>query len=52
MVENKTMNWKKRKVLVTGGASFFGSVLTDALVEKVARIRIVDNLTSGIKGNT
>jgi nucleoside-diphosphate-sugar epimerase len=34
-------------VLVTGGASFIGSHLVDALVQRGARVRIVDNLSSG-----
>jgi nucleoside-diphosphate-sugar epimerase len=33
--------------LVTGGASFIGSTLTDQLVARGARVRIVDDLTSG-----
>lgn len=41
------MNWSKRNVLITGGASFIGSHLTDALVERGAQVRIVDNLSSG-----
>ncbi|TAK09011.1 SDR family NAD(P)-dependent oxidoreductase [bacterium] len=41
------MNWQGRKVLVTGGASFIGSHLVDALVERGAKIRVVDNLSSG-----
>ncbi len=43
------MNWKERKVLVTGGASFIGSHLVDALVEQGARVRLVDDLSSGKK---
>jgi nucleoside-diphosphate-sugar epimerase len=42
-----TMNWKKKRVLITGGASFIGSHLTDALIERGVRVRIVDDLTSG-----
>ena len=34
-------------VLVTGGASFIGSHLVDALVSVGARIRVVDDLSSG-----
>jgi nucleoside-diphosphate-sugar epimerase len=34
-------------VLVTGGASFIGSTLADQLVARGARVRIVDDLTSG-----
>ncbi|MEE9187346.1 MAG: SDR family NAD(P)-dependent oxidoreductase, partial [Bacteroidota bacterium] len=41
------MHWKEKKVLVTGGASFIGSHLVDALVERGARIRVVDDLSSG-----
>lgn len=39
--------WKNKKVLVTGGASFIGSHLVDALVNEDAKVRVVDNLTSG-----
>ncbi len=41
------MNWKSRKVLITGGASFIGSHLTDALIDLGAEVRVVDNLSSG-----
>ncbi len=41
------MDWKGRKVLVTGGASFIGSRLVDSLVGRGANIRVVDNLSSG-----
>jgi nucleoside-diphosphate-sugar epimerase len=41
------MNWDGLKVLVTGGASFIGSRLVDALVARGARLRVVDNLSSG-----
>jgi len=41
------MDWSNRNVLVTGGASFIGSHLVDALVERRARIRVVDDLSSG-----
>ncbi len=44
-------HWTNRSVLVTGGASFIGSSLTDALLERRARVRIVDDLTSGHLGN-
>jgi len=39
--------WQNRHVLVTGGASFIGSHLTDALVERGAKVCIVDDLSSG-----
>lgn len=41
------MKWHDRKVLVTGGASFIGSHLVDALIERGADVRIADNLSSG-----
>ena len=41
------MNWKDRKVLVTGGASFIGSHLVDSLIELGARVRVVDDISSG-----
>lgn len=41
------MSWGGKKVLVTGGASFIGSHLVDALVERGALVRIIDNLSSG-----
>jgi nucleoside-diphosphate-sugar epimerase len=43
--------WNRKKVLVTGGASFIGSHLTDALLERGADVRIVDDLTSGRVSN-
>jgi nucleoside-diphosphate-sugar epimerase len=44
-------NWSGTRVLVTGGASFIGSHLADALVARGASVRIVDNLSSGVKKN-
>jgi nucleoside-diphosphate-sugar epimerase len=41
------MDWRGKKVLVTGGASFIGSHLVDALVERGAVVSVVDNLSSG-----
>jgi nucleoside-diphosphate-sugar epimerase len=45
------MNWRNSKVLVTGGTSFIGSRLVEALVERQASIRVVDNLSSGRRDN-
>ena len=41
------MNWQGLRTLVTGGASFIGSHLVDALVSRGAEVRVVDNLSSG-----
>jgi nucleoside-diphosphate-sugar epimerase len=43
--------WNRLPVLVTGGASFIGSHLTDQLLARGARVRIVDDLSSGHRGN-
>jgi nucleoside-diphosphate-sugar epimerase len=41
------MDWTGRSTLVTGGASFIGSHLVEALLERGARVRVVDDLSSG-----
>ena len=41
------MIWKGRSVLVTGGCSFIGSHLVDALVARGAKVRVADDLSSG-----
>jgi len=41
------MDWSGRRVLVTGGASFIGSHLVEALLQRGARLRVVDDLSSG-----
>lgn len=41
------MDWTDKRVLVTGGASFIGSHLVDALVELGADVTVVDDFSSG-----
>ena len=36
-------------ILVTGGAGFIGSHITDALIEAGHKVAVVDNLSSGTK---
>jgi nucleoside-diphosphate-sugar epimerase len=43
--------WAERSVLVTGGASFLGSHLVDALLDRAADVRVVDDLSSGLLSN-
>ncbi len=45
------MEWKNMRILVTGGASFIGSHLVDLLLAKEARVRVVDDLSSGRREN-
>ena len=45
------MNWSTKNVLVTGGCSFIGSHLVEALVKRGATVRAVDDLSSGIREN-
>ena len=41
------MEWTGKPVLVTGGASFIGSHLVDALVDRGAVVTVADDLSSG-----
>lgn len=43
--------WRARRVLVTGGASFIGSHLVDRLVQAGAKVRVADDLSSGTLEN-
>jgi len=49
------MDWSTKRALVTGGASFIGSNLVDALIDRGAGVRVIDDLSSGklenIKGH-
>lgn len=45
------MNFDGEEVLVTGGASFIGSHLVEALVDEGANVRIADDLSSGTVDN-
>jgi nucleoside-diphosphate-sugar epimerase len=45
------VSWNGTGVLVTGGASFIGSHLVAALLERGAAVRVVDDLRSGKREN-
>ncbi|MEO8429905.1 MAG: SDR family oxidoreductase [Acidobacteriota bacterium] len=44
-------DWKNTAVLVTGAAGFIGSHLVDALLERGARVRVLDNYATGSREN-
>lgn len=44
---SETGHWSGRTVLITGGASFIGSSIADRLIARGAKVRVVDDLTSG-----
>tara|TARA_B100000902_G_C27318253_1_gene922647 strand:- start:2773 stop:3807 length:1035 start_codon:yes stop_codon:yes gene_type:complete len=44
-------SYKNKKIVITGGASFIGSHLAELLLDNGAKITIIDNLSSGTKGN-
>lgn len=39
--------WKKKKVLVTGGAGFIGSQLVERLIKRGSEVTVFDNLQNG-----
>jgi UDP-glucose 4-epimerase len=45
------MTLKNKKILVTGGAGFIGSHTIDVLIQKGAKVVILDNLSTGKKEN-
>jgi len=47
----KTSNIRGSHILITGGAGFIGSTLAEALVEKGAKVTIVDAMISPYGGN-
>lgn len=47
----KTDPWADRLVLITGGAGFIGSNLARELLRRGARVRILDNFSTGRRSN-
>lgn len=50
-MRSPNFDWTGQSVLVTGGASFIGSHLVDVLVDRGARVRVADDLSSGSLDN-
>lgn len=50
-MDTANTNTEKTKVVVTGGAGFIGSHLTDALLERGFGVAVIDNLYAGKKEN-
>jgi dTDP-L-rhamnose 4-epimerase len=51
MSEQPELKSKPRKILVTGGAGFIGSHLTDALIERGHQVRVLDLLVPQVHSN-
>ena len=43
--------YKNKQILVTGGAGFIGSYVTELLVAKGAQVTVLDNLSTGNLAN-
>jgi len=43
--------WKNKKVLVTGGAGFIGSHVVEKLVDRGAKVAVLDTMRNGSKAN-
>lgn len=43
--------WRNKKILITGGAGFIGSNLSNDLIKYGAKVFVIDNLERGLKKN-
>ena len=46
-----SFEWKNKRVLITGGAGFIGSYLTELIVQEAATVTVVDDLSRGQLGH-
>lgn len=49
--KNTNQFWIGKKVLVTGGAGFIGSHVVEKLVQRGAKVTVLDNLQNGARSN-
>jgi UDP-glucose 4-epimerase len=47
MGQRRSMDWNGKQAVVTGGAGFLGSHLSDALLARGARVTVIDNFSTG-----
>ncbi|MBI3626690.1 NAD-dependent epimerase/dehydratase family protein, partial [Candidatus Uhrbacteria bacterium] len=45
------MDLKNKKVLITGGAGFIGSHITDAIISQGGQVVVIDNISTGRREN-
>ena len=46
-MKNNLNSYKNKNIIITGGASFIGSHLTELMLEAGANITVIDDLSSG-----
>ncbi|MFX0022558.1 MAG: SDR family NAD(P)-dependent oxidoreductase [Candidatus Hermodarchaeota archaeon] len=50
-ISDLDVSWDEQNILITGGAGFIGSWITDVFIKLGSKVIIVDNLASGLEKN-